>query len=319
MKLKHIKAAFISTSQSLLLAATLFCSPGLYAQDEPVQYQAIPLSDTLTMLVGRGGNVAISAGNDGVYVIDDQFPNIADQLLVQIRKISDQPIRFVINTHFHGDHTGGNEAMSGQGAVIIAHDNIRLRLSSEQFNEFWNDTTPAATPAAMPVITFGENVSLHFNGESATAYHVPRGHTDGDAIVHFASSNVIHMGDIFFNDRYPYIDLDGGGSIQGMIAAIDKALSLANAETRIIPGHGDLATPVDLEKYRDFLQKASNRVQALVDQGKSLDEAIAAKPTAEWDDSLGKVWITPAQFVTFIYNSLTGVHHYTRTDANASN
>jgi glyoxylase-like metal-dependent hydrolase (beta-lactamase superfamily II) len=319
MNLKQVRSEFAICFKGLLFGALLLLSNGVSAQDEPVKYQAVPLSDTLTMLIGRGGNVAISAGSEGVYVIDDQFPNIADQLLAQIRMISDQPIRFVINTHYHGDHTGGNEALSGQGAVIIAHDNIRLRMSTEQFNQFWNGSTPAATPAALPVITFGENVTLHLNGESATAYHVPRGHTDGDAIVHFSGSNVIHMGDIFFNGRYPYIDLDGGGSVQGMIAAMDKALALANEETRIIPGHGELATSADLKSHRDMLQKATDQVQALIDQGKSLDEAIAAKPTAEWDDTLGQVWIKPAQFVTFIYNSLTGVDHFTRTEANTSN
>ncbi|HET6564221.1 MAG TPA: MBL fold metallo-hydrolase [Xanthomonadales bacterium] len=292
--------------------------PNLHAQDAAVQYEAIPLGDHLTMLIGRGGNVAISAGDEGVYLIDDQFPNIADQLLAQVRKISDKPIRFVINTHYHGDHTGGNEALGGQGAIVIAHDNIRQRMSTEQFNQFWNGTTPAATPAALPVITFNDSVTLHLNGEATTVIHVPRGHTDGDSIVHFTGSNVIHMGDNYFQDRYPYIDLDGGGTLQGMITAIDKALALSDESTRIIPGHGKLSNPVELKAHRDLLQKASDNVQALVDQGKTLDEAIAAKPTAEWDDTLGAVWITPAQFVTFIYNSLTGVDHFTRTEANTS-
>ncbi|HKX54910.1 MAG TPA: MBL fold metallo-hydrolase, partial [Xanthomonadales bacterium] len=240
-----------------------------------------------------------------------------DQLLAQVRKISDKPIRFVINTHYHGDHTGGNEALGGQGAIVIAHDNIRQRMSTEQFNQFWDKPTPASTPAALPVITFNDNVTLHLNGEATTVHHVPRAHTDGDSIVHFTGSNVIHMGDNYFNGLYPYIDLDGDGTVQGMIAAIDKALALANETTRIIPGHGPLATPVDLRNHRDMLQTATDAIQSLVDQGKSLDEAIAAKPTAEWDDTLGKVWITPAQFVTFIYNSLTGVDHFTRTEANS--
>lgn len=299
---------------SLLLLAT-----GAQAQEEPVEYTTVPLSDHLTMLVGRGGNVAISAGDEGIYLIDDQFPNIADQLLAQVRKISDGPIRFVINTHYHGDHTGGNELLGGQGAVIIAHDNIRQRMSSEQFSQFMNRTTPAATPAALPVITFSDHVSLHLNGESARVIHVPRGHTDGDAIVHFTASNVIHMGDIYFNGLYPFIDLDGGGSVQGMIRAVDTALALTNESTRIIPGHGPLATPADLRAYRDMLEQASIAVKTLVDEGRSLDEAIAARPTAQWDDPLGNVWITPAQFVTFIYNSLTGVNQFTRTEANSSN
>jgi glyoxylase-like metal-dependent hydrolase (beta-lactamase superfamily II) len=234
-----------------------------------------------------------------------------------VRKISDKPIRFVINSHYHGDHTGGNEALGGEGAVIIAHDNIRKRMSAEQFNHFMNTSWPAAPAGALPVITFNETVSLHLNGESATVMHVPRGHTDGDAIVYFTGSNVLHMGDIFFNGRYPFIDLDGGGTVQGMIAALDKGISLANQDTRIIPGHGDLANVDDMRSHRDMLVTARDLVQALINEGKTLDEVIAAKPTAEWDDTLGQVWIKPAQFVTFIYNSLTGVNQFTRTEANS--
>lgn len=301
----------------LMFSGVLLTSPALFAREEAVEYQAHTLSDTLTMLIGKGGNVAISAGDEGVYLVDDQFPNIADQLLAQIRKISDKPIRFVVNTHYHEDHTGGNEALAGQGAVIIAHENIRQRMSTEQFNQFWNASTPAATPAALPVITFNDTVSLHLNGEKTVVYHVPRAHTDGDSVIHFTGSNAIHMGDNYFNGLYPFIDLDGGGSVQGMIAAIDKALSLSDEETKIIPGHGPLSTPAELRNHRDFLQKATVQVKTLLDQGMSLDQAIAARPTAEWDDTLGKVWITPAQFVTFIYNSLTGVEHFTRTADNS--
>lgn len=317
MKATIHQANIFTTPQALLISALLLLNTGLHAQ-EAVQYEAIPINDHLTMLVGRGGNVAISAGDGGVYLIDDQFPNIADQLLAQVRKISDQPIRFVINTHYHGDHTGGNEALGGQGAIIIAHDNIRQRMSAEQFNQFMNSSTPAATPAALPVITFNDSVTLHLNGEATRIYHVPRAHTDGDSIVYFTGSNVIHMGDNYFNGLYPFIDLDGGGTVQGMIAAIDRALELANDETRIIPGHGPLATLAELKSHRVMLQNATDAVQALVVQGKSLEETIAARPTAQWDDPLGKVWITPAQFVTFIYNSLTGVDHYTRIEANTS-
>jgi glyoxylase-like metal-dependent hydrolase (beta-lactamase superfamily II) len=322
MKPTQIKHRLSSRYSNVLvsihvLASCTLVSAGLWAQEQPVEYEATPLSETVTMLKGRGGNIGISAGEDGVYLIDDQFPNIADQLLEQVRKISDKPIRFVINTHYHGDHTGGNEALGGAGAVIIAHDNIRKRMSAEQFNHFMNASWPASPAGALPVITFNETVSLHLNGESASVIHVPRGHTDGDAIVFFSNSNVLHMGDNFFNGRYPFIDLDGGGTVQGMIAALDKGISLASADTRIIPGHGNLASLDDLRQHRDMLATARDLVQALIDEGKTLDEAIAAKPTAEWDDTLGQVWIKPAQFVTFIYNSLTGVDHFTRIEANS--
>ena len=288
------------------------------AQDKPVEFVATPLSGTVTMLEGSGGNVAVSAGEDGVFIIDDQVKPITGQLLAQIRKISDRPIRFVINTHYHGDHVGGNEDIAGEGAVIIAHDNVYRRMSSEQFSRFSNTTTEPWPLAALPVITFSDHVTLHLNGEDVTAYHVANGHTDGDAIIHFPVSNVIHMGDIYFNGLYPFIDLDGGGSVQGMLKAVDLALSLCNEDTRVIPGHGPLTSPVELANYRSFLNKATDNVQTLIDQGKTLEQAIASAPTAQWDDKLGTIWITPAQFVTFIYNSLKGVDHFTPTKDNAA-
>jgi glyoxylase-like metal-dependent hydrolase (beta-lactamase superfamily II) len=281
------------------------------AQDKPVEYIPTQLSGTVTMVKGQGGNIAVSAGADGVFIIDDQLKPLTDQLLAAVRKIDDRPIRFVINTHYHGDHVGGNETLGKAGSVIIAHDNIRRRMSTDQFNHFFNDTTPAYPAESLPVVTFNDRVSLHLNGESVAVHHVPRGHTDGDSIVHFPVSNVLHMGDIFFKGLYPYIDLDGGGTIQGMIGAVELALSLADEQTKIIPGHGTLSNRAELQAYHDFLAKARDNVQALVDQGLGLEQAIAAQPTAEWDDTLGGVWIKPEQFVTFIYNSLAGVNHYT--------
>ena len=307
------------TSRFLLTAAIAgfvftFASPGV-AQQNKIDYVPTPLSSTVTMIKGRGGNIAVSAGEDGVFIIDDQLEPLTDQLVAAIRSISDQPIRFVINTHYHGDHVGGNEKIGKAGAVIIAHDNIRERMTTDQFNHFFNDTTPAWPKGALPVVTFNDQVTLHLNGEAVTAHHVPRGHTDGDSIVYFSESNVLHMGDIFFNGRYPYIDLDGGGTVQGMIAAVEKGLGLADGETRVIAGHGPLSDRPGLQEYHDFLVTVRDRVQALVNQGMSLEQAIAARPTAEWDDILGEVWITGDQLVTFVYNSLTGVDHFTRPES----
>jgi glyoxylase-like metal-dependent hydrolase (beta-lactamase superfamily II) len=230
-----------------------------------------------------------------------------------IRKISDKPIRIVVNTHYHADHVGGNEAIGSAGAMIIAHDNIRARMTTEQVSIFMQETTPPYAKDALPLVTFNDRMSLHMNGETATAYHVAHGHTDGDSIIHFPVSNVIHMGDMFFNGLYPYVDLDAGGSVQGLIDAADLALSLADDATRIIPGHGPLGVTEDLRSYRDYLAKAVANVQQLIDQDMDLQQVIAAEPTREWDVALGKVWITPPQFVTFIYNSLKGIHHYTPT------
>jgi cyclase len=296
----------------LLLIAILAASINTTAaQDKTVEFTSFQLSDTVYMLRGRGGNVGISTGEDGLYIIDDQVRPVTTELLKAIRKISDKPIRFVINTHYHADHVGGNESIGGTGSVIIAHDNIRKRMTSEQVSIFMNGTTPPYAKDALPVLTFNDRMSLHLNGETATAYYVANGHTDGDSIIHFPSSNVIHMGDMYFSDRYPYVDLDAGGAIQGVIAAADLALSLANESTRIIPGHGPLAMVEDLRIYRDLLVDASAKVQTLIDQGMNRSQIIAAKPTEEWDELLGDVWITPPQFVTFIYNSLEGIHHYT--------
>ena len=298
--------------RALLLTAILFASINTTtAQDKAVEFTTFQLSDTIYMLRGRGGNVGISTGEDGLYIIDDQVRPVTTELLQAIRKISNKPISFVINTHYHADHTGGNETIGGAGAVIIAHDNIRKRMTTEQVSIFMSSTTPPYAKDALPVVTFNDRLSLHLNGETATAYYVANGHTDGDSIIHFPVSNVIHMGDMYFNGMYPYVDLDAGGSVQGMIKAADLALSMADGSTRIIPGHGPLAMTEDLKSYRDFLIKASTNVQELIDQDMGLQQLIAAKPTEEWDEALGKVWIKPAQFVTFIYNSLEGIHHYT--------
>jgi cyclase len=296
----------------LLLVAVLLVSINFAsAQDKKVEFTTIQLSDTVYMLKGRGGNVGISTGEDGLYIIDDQVRPVTTQFLQAIRKISNKPIRFVINTHYHADHTGGNETIGGAGTLIIAHDNIRKRMTTEQVSIFMNKTTPPYAKAALPVVTFNDRMSLHLNGETATAYYVANGHTDGDSIIHFPVSNVIHMGDMYFNGLYPYVDLDAGGSMQGLVVAADLALSMANESTRIIPGHGPLAMTEELKNYRDFLIKAGANVQALIDQKLDLQQIIAAKPTEEWDEALGKTWITPAQFVTFIYNSLQGINHYT--------
>lgn len=298
-----------------LVITALFASTSTPAQEQKVEYIPTTLSDTLTMLKGQGGNIAISAGEDGVYIIDDQLQPLTDQLLVAISEISDQPIRFVINTHFHHDHVGGNETIGKGGAVIIAHDNIHQRMSSDYYSNFFDNTWPAWPQDALPVITFNDQITLHFNGEIAKVYHVPHGHTDGDSIVHFPASDVIHMGDIYFNGLYPYIDLDGGGNIEGMIAGAELGVSIAGEDTQIIPGHGPLSNKANLAEYRDFLVTARNNVQKLIDQGKNLEQAVTARPTAQWDATLGAVWITPEQLVIFIYNSLQGIAEFTPLNA----
>lgn len=294
----------------ILILSALTVASAAKAQEKKVEFESFQLSDSVYMLTGSGGNVGVSSGADGLYIIDDQVKEVTGPLLTAIRKISDKPVRFVINTHYHGDHTGGNETIGKAGAVIVAQDNVYKRMSTEQASVFMNNITPAYAKSALPVITFSDKVSFHLNGETARVYHVAHGHTDGDSIIHFEGSNVIHMGDMYFNGLYPYVDLDAGGSIKGMIEAAELALSLANDSTRIIPGHGPLALTDDLRGYRDYLVQATANVQTLIDEGKDLQQVIQAQPTAQWDDTLGKTWITPAQFATFIYNSLEDIHHY---------
>jgi len=294
-------------------AAVLFTifSPGEVTRADDIEYRTTALSGTVSLVQARGGNVAVSAGEDGVFIIDDQYKPSIDQLLAAIGEISDRPVRFVINTHYHADHVGGNEAVGDGGAVIIAHDNIRKRMTTAQFNRFWGEETPVWPEAALPVVTFNDRVTLHLNGEPVTAYHVPRGHTDGDSIIHFPESNVLHMGDIFFNGLYPYIDLDAGGTIQGMIGAVELGLELTDARTKIIPGHGPLTDRAGMQAYHAMLVEIRDRVQTLIDQGLSREQVVAARPTAPWDEELGNAFIKPDQLAIFVYNSLTGVAHFT--------
>jgi cyclase len=294
-----------------LILCLLLVPALLIAQEQQPELKVTQLSESLHMIEGGGGNVVVSVGNDGIYLIDDQLEPFTDQLLETLKGISDSPVRFIINTHYHGDHVGGNEAIGKGGAVIISHDNIRKRMSVEQFSIFLDSTTPPFPSDALPVITFNDRLTLHLNGEVAEAIHLPHGHTDGDSMIHFPDSNVIHISDQWFNGLYPYVDLDGGGTIQGMINGVDVALALADDETKIVPGHGPLGDKTGLQAYRDFLAKAVANVQELIDKGFSLEAAIEAKPTAQWDEDLGNIWIKPHQFVTFIYNSLKGIDHFT--------
>ena len=195
--------------------------------------------------------------------------------------------------------------MGGEGVLIVAHDNVRKRMSVEQFNELFNSKTPAAPALALPVVTFGEDVTFHMNGDEIHAFHVPPAHTDGDAVVHFRKANVVHMGDLYFNGMYPFVDIWSGGSFEGVIAAADKVLPLCDEQTKIIPGHGPVATKADLKGYRDTLAAIRDKLKPLIASGRSLDEVKAAKPTAQWDEKLGQGFIKPEMLVEIAYKSLS--------------
>ena len=268
---------------------------------DTVQIRTIPVAAGVSMLQGSGGNIGVSAGADGVFIVDDQFAPLVPKIRAAVAALSPKPIRFVINTHLHGDHTGGNAPLAQSGSVIIAHDNVRTRMSVEQFNERTQRRTPAAASDALPVVTFSRSVSLHLNGDDVDAIHVPRAHTDGDAIIRFRTANVIHMGDTYFNGSYPYIDDGSGGTIGGVIGAADSALALANDDTKIIPGHGALSNKRELRAYRDLLATIRDRVQKLKAEGKTMEQVVAAKPTAEWDAKWGTGFMKPDTFLAIVY------------------
>jgi glyoxylase-like metal-dependent hydrolase (beta-lactamase superfamily II) len=269
-----------------------------------VEIRTERLADTVWMLTGSGGNLAVSAGEDAVFLVDDQYAPLTERIVAAIARISPRPVRFVLNTHWHGDHAGGNENLGKAGAVIVAHDSTRKRLSTEQFLEMRRATVKPLPKGGLPVVTFSQDTTFHLNGEEVRAFHVPRAHTDGDVIVHFAGSDVIHMGDVFWNRLYPLIDTGSGGTLDGMVAAVDRALALATPRTRIIPGHGPLAGRDDLKAYRDMLATVGARIKAMIRDGRKLEEIADSKVTADFDDVWGKGFIPPRKFAEMVAMNL---------------
>lgn len=287
-----------------LLLATLTLAARSQGMDlSKVEIKVEKLGESTWMLVGAGGNIGLSVGADSVFVIDDQFAPLSEKIAAAIKKITDKPVQFVLNTHWHSDHTGGNENFAKAGALIMAHDNVKKRLSTEQFIEFLRAKEAPLPKIAQPVVTFSTDVTFHINGDEVYAFHMPKAHTDGDAIIHFRKSNVIHMGDIFFNGFYPFIDTSSGGSPEGVVAAADRVLAMADDATRIIPGHGPVSNKAELKIYRDMVATVSARVKKLAQEGKKLDEIIAAKPSAEYDERWGKGFIPTGRFIEMLMSA----------------
>jgi len=290
-----------------LLACLALSAPALaLAQQDysKVEITTTQLSDTTYMMVGAGGNLGLSVGADAVFLIDDQYAELSPRITAAIAKITPKPLRFVMNTHWHFDHTGGNENFGRAGVLIVAHENVRKRMSTEQFLEFMRMKIPAAPKDALPMVTFTASVSFHLNGDEIRAIHVPRAHTDGDAIVHFVKSDVIHMGDTYFNGMYPFIDTSSGGTVEGVIAAADQALGIATEQTRIIPGHGPLSNKSELKAYRDMLATVSGRIRQMIAEGRKLEDITASKVTAEFDEKWGKGFIPANKFAEMIAMNL---------------
>ncbi|MGB0627092.1 MAG: MBL fold metallo-hydrolase [Alphaproteobacteria bacterium] len=252
------------------------------------------IKDGIHVIMGRGGNIGVSVGEDGVFMIDDQFAPATEAILGQVKTVTDQPVRFLVNTHFHRDHTGGNENLGKAGVLIFAHDNVRARLLAGD-----------APADALPVVTFNDTTTFHMNGQTVRVFHTANAHTDGDAMIHFQEADVIHMGDTFFNGFYPFIDSRSGGSIEGVFRSIDLVLELADAETVIIPGHGPIADRDDLIAYRDMLMKARDAISPLIADGKFVEEIVAAAPTKEFDAQWGGGFLNPERFLRVMHAALT--------------
>jgi glyoxylase-like metal-dependent hydrolase (beta-lactamase superfamily II) len=291
--------------RKLIVALCLILAPGLSAQFEDVTIRTTHVAGQVHMLEGRGGNLAVFAGEDGILLVDDQYAPMSEKIREAVSSIHPGPLRFLINTHYHADHTEGNEEVAEPVTVVFAHDNVRQRLTADQFIAGIDYTMKAAPEGDLPVVTFSERLTFHFNGEAVTAHHTAHAHTDGDSIIHFPDSNVVHMGDVFFNGLYPLIDVNAGGSVQGTIDAVQFALGLCRPETQVIPGHGPLGNCADLESYGQMLADTRKAVGDLLDQGKSLEEIIAARPTQRFDERYGQGFIKPDVYVKLLHASLT--------------
>ncbi len=290
-----MRGKFVSLVCALGVGIMTLPAPVMAAEE--VKITPAQVAEQIYMMKGQGGNLGLFIGEDGTFLIDDQFAPLTDKIVAAIKEVGGDFPKFLLNTHYHGDHTGGNENLGQGGTLIFSHDNVRERLSSGSFIAAFNKKREAVAKHGLPVVTFSEDISFHLNGDTVHAIHVPSAHTDGDSFIHFQAANVIHAGDLFFNGFYPFIDVHHGGDLKGMIKGVDKVLSLADDKTKIIPGHGPLADKAQLAEYRKMLAIAYERLRKLKAAGKTAQEAVAAKPLADleaiWGDGLftGERWI----------------------------
>lgn len=289
-----------------LSLAVVFCVAVIAIAQQPdfskVEIKVQPVAGTVYMLQGAGGNIGVSVGDDGIVIVDDQFAPLAPKIQAALKGIADKPVRFIINTHWHGDHVGGNAYFQQQGP-IIAQENIRKRM--QQGGTVLGRKVEPADKAALPVITFNDRASIWLNGEEIRAIHFPHGHTDGDSVIYFTKSNVVHMGDDFVTYGFPFIDLDSGGSAKGMIAAVEKVLATAPQDAKVIPGHGQLSTVADLKPFLDMLKDTTARVQNGINQGKTLEQLKQEKVLAGYEKWSGS-FVSTDKFIETLYDDLTG-------------
>ena len=292
----------IARTSLYVLCLMIIISPA-YAQEAP-QLNVVNVTEDIAVIEGMS-NTTILTGKDGIFMIDTQTQELIDPVIAKIAEVSIQPIRFIANTHYHFDHSGGNEKAANTGAMIIAHENVRKRMSTEQKMDAINMTTPPASIAALPDITFSKDVTFYINGEEVHVFHIGAGHTDGDAIVHFRKANVIHLGDLYFNGLYPYIGIEAGGSINSMIQVGNTILGMIDDATRIIPGHGPIARKAEYAEYLEMLTGVRDAIRRQIDAGKSIKEVIASKPLQAFDAKWGKGMFTSDQFAELVYTDLS--------------
>ena len=277
--------------------------PALAFSDD-VEIEALKVTDQIYMIAGQGGNIGLFLGEDGTFLIDDQFAPLTEKILEAIKSVGGQHPRFLINTHYHGDHTGGNEKIGQGGTLIVSHDNVRERLISGAYIGAFKMKLPPVSKAGLPVVTFSKNIKFHINGDTVMVKHVPHAHTDGDSFIYFQDANVIHAGDLFFNGFYPFIDVNHGGSLKGMIKGLDKILRIADDQTKIISGHGPLGDRQQLASYRQMLGVAYERLRTLKAEGKTAEEAAAAKPLDDLEATWGDGLFKSDQWIQLIYSGV---------------
>ena len=277
--------------------------PGISTAQEQ-KLDVTKLTENLHMLSGNGGNIGLMTGPDGTFLIDDQMAPVGPLLKETIKNLGGEQPRFLLNTHYHFDHTGGNEAIGNADTAIVSHDNVRKRLKNGSTISAFDAKTPPAPASALPVVTFSQSMHFHLNGETLRTVHFPRAHTDGDSAVYFEESNIVHTGDIFFNGLYPFIDTENGGSLVGTIAAVQKLIATTDDNTKIIPGHGPLATRADLIAYQDMLTFANASMRDLKKAGKTVEQAIAADPMVDYDAKWGGGLFTTEKWIGLLYASV---------------
>lgn len=292
--------------RSQMVVAVAVLTAGVLALLTPVQADNVKIVPTrvspqIYMLAGDGGNIGLFIGADGTFVIDDQYAPLTEKIVAAIKAVGGDSPKFLINTHYHGDHTGGNENLGKGGVLIFSHDNVRERLSTGSFLEAFQMKRPALGREGLPVVTFAQGITFHLNGDTVRVTHAPHAHTDGDSFILFAAANVIHAGDLFFNGFYPFIDVHHGGTLKGMIQAVDMILALADDDTKIIPGHGPLADKAQLTGFRQMLGVAQQRLGKLKANGLTAQQAVAATPLADLEEAWGHGLFTGDRWIELIY------------------